>query len=256
MPQLETARGTIWYADHRDPTLHRPVTVIIHGAGGTHLDWPAEIRRLPELNAVILDLPGHGRSGGVGRSSIGAYVSDVLALMDALKLDKAILAGHSMGGAIAQTIALQHPARVVALILIGTSAKLGVHPDLLNGMMNEFKRTVTTLVSMYYGTRPNESMVRRSQQRLSDFNPLTLYNDYVACNTFDLREQIQHIDVPTLVIGGSNDKMTPYKASSYLNEHIAGSRLVQIEGGGHLMMLEQPEIASEAIRTWLMEQKF
>lgn len=256
MPLLETERGTIWYADHRDPTLHRPVTVVIHGAGGTHLDWPAEIRRLPELNTVVLDLPGHGRSIGAGRSSIAAYVSDVLSLMDALKLDKVILAGHSMGGAIAQTIALQYPVRVAALILIGTSAKLGVHPDILNGMMNEFKRTVSTLVSMYYGTRPNESMVRRSQQRLSEFNPITLYNDYVACNTFDLREQVQHIQVPTLIIGGTDDKMTPYKASSYLNEHISGSRLIQVEGGGHLMMLEQPELVAEAVRSWLMEQTF
>ncbi|MCA0457888.1 MAG: alpha/beta hydrolase [Chloroflexi bacterium] len=256
MPYAETERGMIWYADHRDPTLHRPVTVVIHGAGGTHLDWPAEIRRLPELNAVILDLPGHGRSAGTGRNSVGAYASDVLAFMDALKLDKAILAGHSMGGAIAQTIALQHPARVIGLILIGTSAKLGVHPDLLNGMVNEFKRTVNVLVSLYYGTRPNESMVRRSQQRLSDFNPVTLYNDYVACNAFDLRDQLQHITVPTLIIGGSDDRMTPYKASSFLNAHIAGSRLVQIDGGGHMMMLEQPETAAEAIREWLMAQTF
>jgi len=123
-------------------------------------------------------------------------------------------------------------------------------------MVNEFKRTVNVLVSLYYGTRPNESMVRRSQQRLSDFNPVTLYNDYVACNAFDLRDQLQHITVPTLIIGGSDDRMTPYKASSFLNAHIAGSRLVQIDGGGHMMMLEQPETAAEAIREWLMAQTF
>ncbi|MBI1277829.1 MAG: alpha/beta fold hydrolase [Anaerolineaceae bacterium] len=256
MPLLETANGSMWYADHRDPTLHRPVTLVIHGAGGTHLDWPAEIRRMPELNAIIVDLPGHGKSTGVGRSSISAYASDMLALLDALKLQKVILAGHSMGGAIAQMIALQHPERVIGLILIGTGAKLGVHPDLLSGMVNETTRTISALVSMYYGTPVNENLQRRSQQRLSEFSPITLYNDYVACNAFDLRQQINQIHVPTLIIGGSDDKMTPFKFSTYLNEQISGSRLEKIEGGGHMMMLEQPELAAEAVHKWLLEQQF
>jgi pimeloyl-ACP methyl ester carboxylesterase len=256
MPLLETANGSMWYADHRDPTLHRPVTVVIHGAGGTHLDWPAEIRRMPELNAIIVDLPGHGKSTGSGRNSIGAYASDILALLDALKLQKVILAGHSMGGAIAQTIALQHPERVHGLILIGTGAKLGVHPDLLAGMINETTRTISALVSMYYGTPVNEGLQRRSQQRLGEFNPITLYNDYVACNTFDLRQQINQIHVPTLIIGGSNDKMTPFKFSSYLHEQISGSHLEQVEGGGHMMMLEHPDFTAEAVRKWLLDQSF
>src|SRR4051812_30248714 len=166
MPLLETANGSMWYADHRNPTLHRPVTLVIHGAGGSHLDWPAEIRRMPELNAIIIDLPGHGKSTGAGRNSVGAYASDVLALLDALKLQKVILAGHSMGGGIALLLALQHPDRVLGLILVGTGAKLGVHPDLLSGMAAQVKETIHALVSMYYGTPVNPALQRRSQQRL------------------------------------------------------------------------------------------
>jgi pimeloyl-ACP methyl ester carboxylesterase len=211
---------------------------------------------MPELNAIIIDLAGHGKSTGAGRNSIGAYASDILALLDALKLQKVILAGHSMGGAIAQTIALQHPERVLGLILIGTGAKLGVHPDLLSGMINETTRTISALVSMYYGTPVNEALQRRSQQRLSEFNPITLYNDYVACNAFDLRQQINQIHIPTLIIGGSDDKMTPFKYSTYLHEQISGSHLEKIEGGGHMMMLEQPELAAEVIRKWLLGQSF
>ncbi|MBA3873266.1 MAG: alpha/beta hydrolase [Anaerolineae bacterium] len=256
MPHVNTVNGSIWYADHRDPTLHRPVTLVIHGAGGTHLDFPAEIRRMPELNAILADLSGHGHTSGTGRNSIGAYVSDMVALLDALKLEQVMLFGHSMGGAIAQTLALQHPDRVLGLILIGTGAKLGVHPDLLAGMVSETTRTIGALVSMYYGTPVNDSLLRRSQQRLGEFNPITLYNDYAACNTFDLRKQVSQIHVPTLIIGGSNDKMTPFKFSTYLHEQIASSHLEKIEGGGHMMMLEQPEAAAEAVRKWLVEQSF
>ncbi len=115
MPKIETSSGVMWYADHRDPTVRRPVTVFIHGAGGTHLDWPAELRRLPEANAIVIDLPGHGRSGGAGRSSVSAYAADVMSLLDALKIPRAILGGHSMGGAICLTAALSYPERVQGL---------------------------------------------------------------------------------------------------------------------------------------------
>ena len=84
MPLTETIKGFIWYDDNRDLTAHLPVTLMVHGAGATHLDWPAELRRLPEANAVVPDLPGHGRSPGLGRQSVGAYAADMIALLDAL----------------------------------------------------------------------------------------------------------------------------------------------------------------------------
>lgn len=256
MPLLSTANGPIWYADHRDPTLHRPVTLIVHGAGGTHLDWPAEIRRLPEANAVIVDLPGHGRSPGPGRASVSAYAADMVAVLDALKLPHAIIAGHSMGGAIALTMALYYPQRVQGLVLIGTGAKLGVHPDILNGFMTELSRTATLISTLFYGSQGTDSMRRRTYQRLMEFAPITLTNDYAACNAFDVRDRLGEIHVPTLIVGGSEDQMTPFKFSEYLRDHIPGAKLVRVEGGGHMMMLEQPAVVAEAIRAWLLEESW
>jgi pimeloyl-ACP methyl ester carboxylesterase len=256
MPLIETANGSIWYADHRDVTAHLPVTVLVHGAGGTHLDWPAELRRLPEANAIVMDLPGHGRSPGNGRSTVGAYAADVLALMDALKLPKAIIGGHSMGGATAMTMALNYPERVQGLILIGTSAKLGVHPDILNGFLGEMKRTATMVVNMYYGRAATDSMRRRSMGRLMEFNPAIVHQDYAACNLFDIRNQVGHIRQPTLILGGTDDQLTPFKFSEYLRDQIGGSMLIKIEGGGHMMMLEQPEFVADAVQKWLLAQNW
>jgi pimeloyl-ACP methyl ester carboxylesterase len=256
MPLVETANGPIWYADHRDPTAHLPVTVWVHGAGGTHLDWPAELRRLPEANAIVVDLPGHGRSPGSGRQTVGAYAADIIAVMDALKLPQAIIGGHSMGGAIAMTMALNYPDRVQGLILIGTAAKLGVHPDILNGFTTEMNRTVALVVGMYYGKTGTDSMRRRSTQRLLEIDPMIVSQDYRACNLFDLREPVGRIKQPTLIVGGTDDQLTPYKFSEFLREKINGSTLVKVEGGGHMMMLEQPEFVGEAVRKWLLEQKW
>lgn len=256
MSIVETASGPLWYADHRDPTTHRPTTLVVHGAGGTHLDWPAEIRRMPALNAIIADLPGHGNSPGSGRASVAAYADDMLALLNALNIPRALIAGHSMGGAIAQTIALNNPDRVLGLILIATGAKLGVHPDLLNGFVTEMGRAVTQVVSWYFGAGATDHMRRRTQQRLMDFNPNILYNDYAACNQFDIRARLSQIHQPTLILGGSEDYMTPFKFSEYLHEHIANSQLVKVEGGGHMMMLEQPEFTAEAIQKWLVAREW
>ncbi len=255
MPLLQTASAPIWYADHRDPTAHLPVTLLIHGAGGTHLDWPAELRRMPEANAIIPDLPGHGRSPEPGRASISAYAADMIALLDALKIQQAFIAGHSMGGGIAQTMALHYPQRVKGLILIGTSAKLGVHPDILNGIMGETARVTSLLVDWYYGSGATDTLRRRSKQQLMEFNPQILYNDYTACNAFDIRDQVTRIKAPTLIIGGTEDKLTPFKFSESLRDKLPNTRLVKLEGAGHFMTLEQPQAVADAARTWLLEQQ-
>lgn len=256
MPLAQTRNGPIWYADHRDPTLHRPTAILIHGAGGTHLDWPAELRRMPEASAIVVDLPGHGRSPGPGRQSVAAYADDVFALMDSLKIGRAILGGHSMGGAIALTMALSMPERTRGLLLVGTGAKLAVHPDILNGILTELGKTIGLLIGWYYSPSATEQMRRRTQQALSSVTPQTLYGDYAAVNQFDVRDQLNHIQVPTLIVGSTADQLTPFKFSEYLHEHIAGSQLVKVEGAGHMLPIEQPEAVAEAVLKWLLAREW
>ncbi len=91
-----------------DETI-RPALVLIHGAGGTHLHWPAELRMLDSTAVYALDLPAHGKSAPPGRTSIEEYADDIAAFVEALGLEHVVLVGHSMGGAIAQTIGLRKP---------------------------------------------------------------------------------------------------------------------------------------------------
>jgi pimeloyl-ACP methyl ester carboxylesterase len=249
----ETVKGSIWYEDNRDPTLHHSVTLMVHGAGGTHHDWPAELRRLPEANAIVPDLPGHGRSPGSGRQSVGAYAADMIALLDALKISRAMVAGHSMGGAIALTTVLTYPDRVAGLILVGTGAKLPVHPDILNRALTETDKVITLITEWEWAEGADEQLRRLSRKRLAETPPEVLHGDYVACNAFDVRQRLGQIKTPTLIIGGTADRMVAFKFSNYLHEHIAGSQLATIEGGGHKMMLEQPLAVAGAVQQWLAE---
>lgn len=253
MPLINTSVGGIWYADHRDPTVHRSPLVLIHGAGGSHLDWSAELRRMPEANALIPDLPGHGKSTAPARQSVSAYAGDLVAFLDTLKLPAAIFAGQSMGGAIAQTLALNYPARVKGIILIGTGAKLGVHPDLLNTAKNDPPQAAALATEWGWAKDSDEQLLRLSRKRLLEIQPETTYGDYVACNAFDVRDQLERINAPTLIIAGDEDRLTPHKFSVFLHEHIAGSKLVTIPGGGHRIVLEQPQAVANAVQEWLLE---
>lgn len=241
----------IWYADHRDPTAHRTPTVMIHGAGGSHLDWPAELRRMAEANAIALDLPGHGRSAGPGRATLSAYAADVIALMDRLRLARAIVLGQSMGGAIAQLVALNYPDRVAGLVLVGTGGQLVVNPAILTGLRADFAATVAQIVGWQWADG-YEQQQRLSLRRQLETDPDVYYSDFRACAGFDVRDQLGRVRIPTLVVGGTADRMTPYRQSEELRDLISGATLATIEGGGHMMLLEQPQVAADIVRGWLL----
>jgi pimeloyl-ACP methyl ester carboxylesterase len=251
MPLANTTNGAIFYADHRDPTVHRPPIVWIHGAGGSHLDWPAELRRLPEGNGIVLALPGHSSSPGSGRDSVIAYAADVIALMDALKIKQAILAGMSLGGAIAQMIALRYADRVTGLILIATAAKLTVRPELQQALSNDHAKAIDLIINAHWGENAPEQVRRLSQKRLAEIPLQVLQADYRAVQHFDVRDQLHRINIPTLIIGGTQDQITPFAESEYLHNNISGSELVKIEGAGHMLVLEQPQPTADAVARWL-----
>lgn len=249
MPLIETERGKIYFTDHRKS--ERTPVILVHGAGGSHLDWSAGLRRLPEANAIALDLPGHGKSPTPGRNSIYDYAADVIALLDALDISQAIIAGHSMGGAIAQVIGLQYASRVTGLILVGTAAKLVVNPYILETTLTSMEEVSQTLVKWMWGPKATDEMRAFSYQRMNEISPQILYGDYIACDGFDIRDQIHNIHVPVLVIGGEVDKMTPPKFSQHLADTIPNTQLIIVPEGGHMMALEQSQIVIQAIKEWL-----
>lgn len=251
MPLIQTARAAIWYADQRKATSAFPLIVLVHGAGSTHLDWPRELRRLPGVSLVAPDLPGHGRSPLPGRQSIPDYTADVIALLDALRSERVILVGHSMGSAIAMTAALDYPDRIAGLILLGASARLGVHPDILNNVLTDKSKAASLVAQWYWGPAAVDQMQPVSYARLMAVDSTVLHGDYVACNAFDIRPRLAEIRQPALIIGGTDDRLTPFKYSQSLREGLPDAELVRIDGGGHMMMLEQPAAVASAIQRWL-----
>ena len=246
MPYIQVGKENLFYA--ASPTeAGRPDVILIHGAGGNHLHWPAQLRRLEGANVYALDLPAHGKSGGAGRASIGEYAAVLVGSLDALRIERAVFIGHSMGGAIAQQLALDYSARVAGLILVATGARLRVAPAILEGVLTDYDAALDTVTAYAWGPDAPVELVKLGRSQLAQVSPQVAHGDYTACNAFDVMERLGQIAAPTLVISGAADQLTPPKYAAKLAEGIPGAQLHLVEKAGHMVMLEQPDQVAQAV---------
>lgn len=248
MPFAQIGEQALFYTVHG---RKGPALILIHGAGGNHLHWPAALRRLPGATVYAIDLPGHGRSAGPGRERIEDYAADVVRFMDAVGVARGVLVGHSMGGAVAQMTALLAPERVAGLVLVGTGARLRVAPVILEGILQDPDSALDLITEWAWGPEADPAMVARGRQMMARVDPRVVWGDFAACDRFDIRERVGEITAPTLVITGSEDRMTPPKFGQWLTERIPGARFVRVEGAGHMVMLEKPDQVASAVREFV-----
>jgi pimeloyl-ACP methyl ester carboxylesterase len=250
MPRAEVAGEGLFYTVSRGPEGSLAL-VLLHGAGGTRLNWPPELRRLADGTVYTLDLPGHGRSEGRGRDTIQGYAEVPIAFLDAIDVERAIVAGHSMGGAIAQTLALDYPDRMAGLVLVATGARLRVAPAILDQIHTDFEEAIDVITRLAWSQEADPAMIKLGRQALAETCPDVLFGDFAACDHFDVMERLHDIDIPTLIISGTADLLTPLKYAHFLTEHIADARLEIIEGAGHMVMLERPAEVAKAVGGFL-----
>ena len=222
--------------------------VFVHGAGGSSLSFYNQKEHFPQADAV--DLPGHPR--GTPLPSIEAYGQWLMDYCLAKRYQGMVVAGHSMGGAIALWLALHHPQQLRGLILMSTGARLQVHPDLLRFAEKSLSDIDPWLEQRAQALAKVESEV---QEQLLDrylvVGPEVQLNDLQACDRFDVMERLREVTTPTLVIHGTEDEITPPKYSQYLTDHIPEARGIAISGGTHLAHLEYPAQVNEAIQQFL-----
>ncbi len=225
--------------------------LFLHGAGGSTASWhfQKELQRVCEV--VLIDLPGHGRSGGEGLRDIGGYVESVRTVITENGLEGCYVAGHSMGGAIALSLALAAPKLLAGLILVGTGARLKVFPEILEGILNDKEGTVQAIMGFAFSKKAPPDMVETGFAQMTASPKEVIHGDFSACNQVDLMEGVKSIDLPALIIAGADDRLTPLKYGEYLNREIRGSRLSVIRDAGHMVMLEKPEETNRAIEAFV-----
>jgi pimeloyl-ACP methyl ester carboxylesterase len=252
MPRVLIDSQPLFYRlSANDLTGRRPPLLLIHGAGGTHMHWPAALRRLPGWQVCALDLPGHGKSAGPGRNSIAAYCDVVYGFVNALGWARVVLAGHSMGGAIVQEFALRYPGRLAGIVLVGTGARLRVAPAILNGLHTDFAATARTIADWVHDKNVSEQLKRLYVQRTLEDDPQVMVDDFYACDQFDLRADVARIETPALVVCGVTDVMTPPRFSEHLAQSLPHAWLKLIPHAGHMVALEAPEEVTASVQEFL-----
>jgi pimeloyl-ACP methyl ester carboxylesterase len=246
--------GDLYYSLHCEKGPDTLPVILIHGAGGTRLYWPPEIRRLPGYCVYALDLPGHGKSSfSDGHQTVGEYTDILYQWLEAVHLRRAVLVGHSMGGAIALSMALHHPERVIALGLISSGARLKVNPSLLAYAIDRttFMKAAELLVSFSFSPRTPKRLVELASKRMLETRQSVFSGDLQACNKFDIMNRVAEVAQPTLVVCGADDEMTPLRYAQFLANGMPNARLAVVPDAGHMVMLEQPRAVADHMINFL-----
>lgn len=229
----------------------------VHGSGGTHEVWKAQLSRLASARPVIaLDLSGHGASEDVatppGTETLEAYAEDVVAVAEAT--GARAVCGNSLGGAVALTTVLGRGWEPDALVLAGSGARLSVLPDLLEWLETDFDRAIAFLHEpdrLFHTTDERFRAVTAAAMR--EVGAATTYRDFASCDAFDVRDRLDGIAVPTLALTGEYDELTPPRYHEYLADNMPNGRWTTVPDAAHLSMLEQPAAFNDSVGSFLSD---
>lgn len=233
--------------------------IMLHGAGSNGHAWHHQLDQLGRAHSPIaIDLPAHGRSSGVeGLKTVEEYSDFVAAFLDALGISSAVIAGRSMGGAIAMDLALRYPKRVAAIVPVVTAAKFNIPPARIEALRGvAMGRAPQAFVTDGYSPatiKDRFEVVREGWMEQIQTDPRVRYTDMVACAGCDLRERIARIDKPALILAGADDPITPPADAELIHSRIRGSKLRVVPNAAHHLPNEQPAEANAAIEGFLSE---
>lgn len=238
--------------------------VLIHGLGDDHRAWR---RALPDLmlsrRVVLYDLRGHGETSlGEPAGTLTQLGEDLVALMDATGIERAHLAGFSLGGTIAMRVAIDHPARVDRLVLVATSSRVGrtaaewyrERAAMVEHEDAWLRETLDRDTADVYAQSPNELQEGLLIRRESTADPRGFGNAsraMAALNQAPLDPELEKITAPTLIVASDLDQHCPPKAAEIIAAGIKGSRLEIVKGAGHAIPVERPQELAASMNRFL-----
>ena len=218
-----------------------PPVVLIHGAGSSSAVWLNAAKTLGRrFCCLIPDLPGHGKSKAPLPSTMRGYVDSLMSALEEQGIDRCVLIGHSMGGAVALLGAMMYPRRVCGLVVVGCGCRVPIPDrslDLLKDSFSGWKRVFEdTGFSDIWPSEKKKIFLNNSIVADRD----TLIADLQLCRTFDVQAPAKTLKVPTLIIFGEEERIIPVLYGDLLRETIDGAIMRMVEGAGHMVPLEQP----------------
>lgn len=231
--------------------------LLIQGFGGGHEGWFFQTRAFKKhYQVIVFDNRGIGRTDrSPGPYTVKTMADDAVGLMDHLSIDRAHVLGMSLGGMVAQEVAINHPQRVKKLVLVVTSPGEGeitdIHPEMLKAIgiregstqpdlrSVDFRKLMSTLVSLGFNKRLYRMiLVPLAKYHLKRVGVEGLLEQMEAVVGHSTLDRLHLIEAPTLVITGTEDRIVPPRSSDEIAGRIPNARLVKVEGGSHAFFME------------------
>jgi 3-oxoadipate enol-lactonase len=259
MGSIATARGRIGYSE-TGGSGETPI-IFLHGVGSDKSVWAPQLGHFGQSRrAIAFDYPGYGESEFVDGSTRDDFAASIFAAMDALDIGSAHVCGLSLGGVIAIAMHSVAPERCASLIIADSFA---IHPDgqgihdrsVAASQSMSMRQLAEARASVLLGSAATPDLLAEVVETMSRIDPAAYRLGAAAVWLADQRDRAAAIDVPTLVLVGDDDSITPPSLSEELLGMIAGSRLEVIEGAGHLANIEQPQAFNRAIESFLSRQR-
>jgi pimeloyl-ACP methyl ester carboxylesterase len=195
----------------------------------------------------VIELPGHPT--GSGYDSIREYVDYLERYIQDKHIIEPVIIGHSMGGAIAIEYALCHP-DLAGLCLVGTGARLRVRPEFLSLILGNYGEACKQMAAWSVSPSCDPIIIRRIVEEMLRIDSSVTHGDFLACDKFDRMNDVERIRCRTLIVCGTDDRMTPPKYSEYLHRKIRNSKMTLIQDAGHAVMLEKSRAFNEALESF------
>ena len=255
MAQLDVEGAVLTYDDEGPHDGEGVPLVLVHGWTADRHRWDHQIAHFsPKRRVIRLDLRGHGESTGAGVRAVDDLARDVLALLDHLDVDRCVLVGHSMGGMIAQTVALARPQLVERLVLVGSISRMtysrGRGLVMAASTLVPFRLFVAANIQRAFAPGHPREEIRRYIKASAATPKEVVMTDYGAMRVFDVLDRVGEIKAPTLIVHGYHDIQLPVKqmlrmAKAYPNA------VVRVIDAGHELPLEKPAELTEALERFL-----
>jgi pimeloyl-ACP methyl ester carboxylesterase len=225
--------------------------IFVHGSGACRDIWRYQTRYFPDSHAITL--PGHPH--GQILKSVDECVDWLRKYIKRRAFKDAVLAGHSFGGAVTLMYGLEYPQELKGIIIIGSGARLRVHPVFLTPCEEAIKGDPHKWHEMIEEMccRTPAGYKREIIAKQKAIGPAAMLNDFRCCDKFDIMDRVHEIKLPVLIICGELDVLTPAKYANYLGAKIADSRVVIVPGAGHFVFAEKPQLVNKAIDDFLKE---
>jgi len=245
-----------------------PAILFVHGFPFDHEQWRPQLERLTRWRCLAPDLRGF--SGGdppAGGYAMSVYADDLVGMLDRAGIDRAVWCGLSMGGYILFEVLRRHRERVLGVILCDTKAEADTaegkagRDELMRVAERDGAAAIAerllpkVLGATTRAQRPEVvAMVRAMASRL--LVPGLVGALRAMRERPDSRPMLEQIDVPALVLGGSEDEISPPAGMRAMAQRIGGSKYVEVPEAGHLTPLERPELVNEALEDFLLHASF